>query len=47
MPVWLSEQVGLQMVIPRYYEPQDMFIGAKIVVHHQVSCLLRTLCAQL
>eukprot|EP01046_Picozoa_sp_COSAG06_P024286 COSAG06_NODE_1972_length_7938_cov_4.377216_7_plen_44_part_00 len=29
----------MQMVIPRYYEPQDMFIGAKIVVHHQVSCL--------
>ena len=34
-----GEKVGLQMVIPRYYEPEDMFIGAKIIVHHQAFFL--------
>ena len=29
------------MVMPRYYEPQDMFIGAKIVVHHQAFFLFK------
>ena len=28
-------EVGVQMATLRYYEPQDMFTGAKIVVHHQ------------
>ena len=29
------------MVMPRYYEPQDMFIGAKIVVRHQAFFLFK------
>ena len=31
----------MQCVESRYYEPQDMFIGAKIVVHHQPFFLFK------
>ena len=31
----------MQVVEPRYYEPQHMFIGAKIVVHHQPFFLFK------
>lgn len=29
------------MVMPRFYEPQDLYIGAKIVVHHQTFFLFK------